>query len=111
MWHSSVSPTREYDLAVSLSGLGKSEYSSGCDLLNSGRLDGIQVSFTGVDAPSASACFVKPASLVVMVGVSLTCGCGWTLSGAFTDDCDWLSVPWYLNDAAPVSLWESIPLV
>ena len=96
MWHSSVSPTREYGLAVSLSGLGRSEYSSGCDLLNSGRLDGIQFSFTGLDA--SSVCFVKPASgimvLVVVVGVSLTCGCDWTLSGAFTGDCDWLSRVW-----------------
>lgn len=110
MWHSSVSPTREYDLAVSLSGLGKLEYSSGCDWLNSGRLGGIQFSFTGVDTTSALVCFVKPASgkgtaaLVVMVGVSVACGCDWTLSGAFTQDCDWLSDLWYLNDPALVLL-------
>lgn len=107
MWHSSVSPTRVYDLAVSLS--GKLEYSSGV-WLNSGRLEGIQFSFTGVDTTSVSVCFVKPASgkgimaLAVVVGVSLTCGCGWTPSGAFTEDCDWLSDLWYLKDPTPVSL-------
>lgn len=117
MWHSNVSPTREKGLAVSLSGLGKSEYSSGCDWLNSGRLEGIQFSSAGVDATSVLECFVKPASgkgttaLVVTVGVSLVCGCAWTLSGVFTDDCDWLSDLWYLNDPVLVSLWESIPLV
>lgn len=108
MWHSSVSPTREYDLAVSLSGLGKSEYSSGCDLLNSGRLEGIQFSFTGVNATSVLLSFVASASgitaLVVKVDVSLACGCDWTLSGESGDDCDWLSDLWYLNNPALVSL-------
>lgn len=67
MWHSSVSPTREYDLPVSLSALGKSDSSSGCDWLKSGRLDGIQLSSTGVDALSASACSVKGVAALVLV--------------------------------------------
>lgn len=109
MWHSSVSPTREYDLAGSLSGSGKSEYSSGCDLLNSGRLEGIQFSFTGVETASVLVCFVKPSSGItavvgvgVMVGISLDCGCD--LSGTLTDDGDWFSDLWYLNDLARESL-------
>lgn len=111
MWHSSVSTTREYDLPVSLSGIGKSEYSSGCDWLNSGRLEGIQFSFAGVGATSVLLCFVNSASgkgiralVVILGGVSLVSGCDWTLSGAFTDDCDWLSDLWYINDPALVSL-------
>lgn len=109
MWHSSVSPTREYDLAISLSGLAKSEYSPGCDWLNSGRLEGIQLSSTGVDASSVSVCFIRPASgkgitALVMVGVPLFGGCNSTLSEAFMDDCDWLSDLWYLSDLAVLSL-------
>lgn len=108
MWHSSVSPTRGYGLGASFSGLGKSGYSSGCDWLNSGRLEGIQFSSTGVEATSV--CFVKPASgkgitavVVVTVGISAACGCDWTLSGAFTDACDWLSDLWYLNNPVLLS--------
>lgn len=85
MWHSSVSPTRGYDLANSLSGLAKSEYSPDCDWLNSGRLEGIQFSSTGVDASSVSVCFVRASSgkgitAFVMLGVPLFCGCNSALS-------------------------------
>lgn len=109
MWHSSVSPTREYDLAISLSGLAKSEYSPGCDWLNSGRLEGIQLFSTGVDASSVSVCFVRALLgegiiTLVMVGVPPFCDRNSALSGTFMDDCDWLSDLWYLNDPALPSL-------
>lgn len=116
MWHSNVSPTREYVLAVSLSVLGNSGSSSGCVWLNSGRLEGIQVSSTGLDTMSVCVRFVKTAPgkgvtvLASMEGVSLVCGCDWPSTGAFTDDCGLVSDLEYLTRPAVLSLHDCIPL-
>lgn len=62
-----------------------------------------------MDPTSVSVCFVSPAS-----GNGITafiCDCDCALSGAFIDDCDWLSDLWYLKSLARVSLWETIPLI
>lgn len=117
MWHSSVSPTREYDLPVSLSVLGNSGSSSGCDWLNSGRLEGIQVSSAGVDTTSVSVRFVKTpsgkhvAALGSIEGVSLVCGCDCSSTGVLTDDCSLVSDLEYLMSPVLLSLQDCIPLV
>lgn len=89
MWHSRVSPTREYGFAISRSGHGKAQYSSGCDWVNSGRLGGIQFSSTGVDATSVTVSSALGNFLTAFA--SLVCGCDWAFSGALTDSCDWPS--------------------
>lgn len=118
MWHSNVSPTREYDRTISFTGFGKSEYSCGCEWLNSGRLEGIQFSSTGVEATSVSVCLfcwhgsVKGiTALDEMVDDSLSRGCDWNLSAASMNDCVWFSELWYVNGPAMVLLSESVPLV